>query len=467
MSCIAEPQQQAAVSSRLYRAVWRWHFYAGLVVAPFLLILAASGLVMLFVTGVAPEYGDWLKIAPGTAPMSVNRQVDSALAAHEGGKLGKYVTPWGPRHPALVRVDIADGNRMLALDPYRGTILRDVPEGETWNAFMTNLHGELLVGGNGGPGDLIVETAASLGITLLITGLYLWWPRNGRGLGVALVPQVSLRGRALLRNIHQTLGAWMSVVLLFFLLSGLAWAGVWGGKFMQAWSTFPVEKWDDVPLSDTAHANMNHGGANEVPWTLEQTPLPRSGSQAGIDGLPAGTPVNVETLEALGRKLGLEGRFQITAPAGETGVWTLSQDSMSFDSTNPTADRTVHVDQYTGRILADVKFADYPIFGKAMAVGIALHEGQLGAWNVMLNALFCLTVMFATVSGVLMWWKRRPAGRLGAPVYARDHRLGFGVAAIALALGLAFPLGGIAILAFALIDFLLPAHLKKAGYQNT
>ena len=140
---------------------------------------------------------------------------------------------------------------------------------------------------------------------------------------------------------------------------------------------------------------------------------------------------------------------------------------MSFDSTNPTADRTVHVDQYTGRILADVKFADYPIFGKAMSVGIALHEGQLGAWNVMLNALFCLTVMFATVSGVLMWWKRRPAGRLGAPVYARDHRLGFGVAAIALALGLAFPLGGIAILAFALIDFLLPAHLKKAGYQNT
>jgi uncharacterized iron-regulated membrane protein len=31
----------------LHAAVWRWHFYAGLYVAPFLIILACTGLVML------------------------------------------------------------------------------------------------------------------------------------------------------------------------------------------------------------------------------------------------------------------------------------------------------------------------------------------------------------------------------------------------------------------------------------
>ena len=31
----------------LYAAVWRWHFYAGLYVAPFLMLLATTGLVML------------------------------------------------------------------------------------------------------------------------------------------------------------------------------------------------------------------------------------------------------------------------------------------------------------------------------------------------------------------------------------------------------------------------------------
>ena len=36
-----------AASAALYRAVWRWHFIAGLVVLPFVLIQVA-GLVLLF-----------------------------------------------------------------------------------------------------------------------------------------------------------------------------------------------------------------------------------------------------------------------------------------------------------------------------------------------------------------------------------------------------------------------------------
>ena len=467
MSSIAMPQQDAAASTRLYRAVWRWHFYAGLLAAPFLTILALSGLAMLVFTGVAPEYGDWLKVQPSGQQLSITRQVDTALAAHPGGKLGKYVTPWGPEYPALVRVDLDSGNRMLAIDPHDGKILRDVPEGGTWNEFANHIHGELLVGTDGGIGDHVVEVAASLGITLLVTGLYMWWPRNGRTVGAALKPDLSQRGRGLWRSLHQTLGAWISVVLLFFLISGLSWAGVWGGKMMQAWSTFPAAKWDNVPLSDKTHASMNHGATNDVPWTLEQTLMPESGSDAGVTGLPMGTPVTAESLAVLGHALGFTGRFQITAPAGDTGVWTLSQDSMSYDSTSPTADRTVHVDRYTGKVLADVKFADYPFFGKLMAVGIALHEGQLGWWNVVLNELFCLSVVFACVSGVVMWWQRRPVGTLGVPAYPRDYRLGFGIAVIALVVGIAFPLGGLAILAFAVIDFLLPARLKQAGYSNS
>ena len=32
----------------LYRAVWRWHFYAGLLVLPFLIWLAVTGAAFLF-----------------------------------------------------------------------------------------------------------------------------------------------------------------------------------------------------------------------------------------------------------------------------------------------------------------------------------------------------------------------------------------------------------------------------------
>lgn len=453
-------------SGRLYRAVWRWHFYAGLFVVPFLLMLAISGLAILFVTSVSPEYGDWLKVEAKVEMLPPSQQAALALAAYPGGKIGQYIAPWGPDRVALVRVDQSTGNRMLAVNPYDGSIFQDVPQAGTWNEIMTNVHGELLIGDAGGPGDFVIEMAASLGVVMVVTGLYLWWPRQGRSLSRVLVPDVALRGRALWKNLHETLGGWISILLLFFLLSGLAWTGIWGTKLTQAWSTFPAAKWDNVPLSDATHASMNHGGMEEVPWALAQTPLPQSGSGAGLTGLPAGTAVNLDTIYQLGRSIGFEGRFQIAVPGDGKGVWTLSQDSMSYDSTNPTADRTVHIDQYTGKILADVKFADYPFFGKVMAVGVALHEGQLGWWNVMFNALYCLAVIFACVSGTVMWWKRKPTGELGSPKYARDFSVPAGIVVIGAILAAAFPLGGLAIAAFAVIDTFLPARLKQAGQHS-
>jgi hypothetical protein len=109
-------------------------------------------------------------------------------------------------------------------------------------------------------------------------------------------------------------------------------------------------------------------------------------------------------------QIGFDGRYQMNVPTGETGVYTFSRDSMSTDSTDPMSDRTVHVDRYTGNILADVRFEDYSLAGKAMAVGIALHMGTMGLWSVLANTLVCLSVLFLCASSVVMWWKRRAGG---------------------------------------------------------
>jgi uncharacterized iron-regulated membrane protein len=362
----------------------------------------------------------------------------------------------------LFRVDLPGGNRMLALDPYSGGIVGDRLQDGTWNSFITSIHGKLLMGGNGGFGDMLIETAASLGIISLITGLYLWWPRN-TPLHRLLLPQLASRGRAFWKSLHQVTGLWIAGVLLFFLLSGLAWTPIWGGKLVQAWSTFPAEKWDNVPTSTVDHASMNHGAIKAVPWALEQTPLPASGSAQGITGLPQGVPVVLESIVALGRAKGLQGRFQVSAPADEKSVWTISQDSQSYDSNDPTSDRTIHVDQYSGKVLAEVGFQDYSLAGKSMAVGIAMHQGQLGWWNICLNTAFCLSVLLVSFSGVVMWWMRRPVGQWAAPQYPKDFTVPAGLVAAGLVLALAFPMGGLVILMFALVDFAMAKRLREAG----
>ena len=189
--------------------------------------------------------------------------------------------------------------------------------------------------------------------------------------------------------------------------------------------------------------------------------MPASGSDAGASGLADGVPVTLDSIVAFARQIGFDARFQLNLPSGDAGVWTISRDSMSNDSANPTDDRTVHIDQYSGKILADVKFADYSVYGKGMAVGIALHEGDMGWWNVALNTIFCLSVIFVSVSGAVMWWLRRPskAGRLAAPPMPRDLPLWQGAVLVGLAVSLAFPMAGVTLLAVLALDYLILSRI--------
>lgn len=78
---------------------------------------------------------------------------------------------------------------------------------------------------------MLVEIAASLALLMVVTGLYLHWPRNGAGLQTLLIPNLRTKGRAWWKSLHSVLGLWIPVLLVFFLISGLAWAGIWDGKF--------------------------------------------------------------------------------------------------------------------------------------------------------------------------------------------------------------------------------------------
>ncbi len=442
-----------------YFAAWRWHFYAGLYVAPFLIVLAVTGLVMLWVSVIDGRDGEKaFRVTPGAGTVAVSAQADAALAAVPGSSLTRYVAPREADGAAVFQLAAGDGAVMVAVDPHTAAVLGQWPRRAGWYDLADEIHGTLMLGTLG---DRLIEIAAGFGIVLVVTGLYLWWPRGNRRLARLLVPDLSARGRLFWKSLHQSVGVWMSAILVVFLLSGLSWSGIWGEKFTQAWSTFPAEKWDAVPLSDVTHASMNHGGVKEVPWGLEQTPMPASGSQAGAPGIAPGSVVDLDTVVAFARASGFEGRLQVNAPQGENGVWTLSRDSMSNDSSDPTFDRTVHLDRYTGKVLADVGYADYSVPAKAMAVGVAFHEGDMGTWNVALVTAFCLSVIAVSASGLVMWWQRRPraAGRLAAPPVPQTVPMWKGAMALMLAVSMLFPLTGLTLLAVLALDTLVIARL--------
>ena len=180
----------AAKSWPDYRAVWRWHFYAGLFCVPFVLVLAASGAIYLF----KPQIEAWidrpydhLEIT-GTAQPAAE-QIRAALAAVPGATFSAYELPTAAN--AAVRVIVrSDGEAIrVYVHPQTLAVLHTVAEDERLMRVLFRLHGELLMGDRG---SMLVELAASWTIIMIVTGLYLWWPRNAKGLGGVVYPR--LRG---------------------------------------------------------------------------------------------------------------------------------------------------------------------------------------------------------------------------------------------------------------------------------
>ncbi|MEO5796950.1 MAG: PepSY domain-containing protein [Rhodoferax sp.] len=446
-------------ASRFYALAWRWHFYAGLYVVPFLVMLALTGLVMVFFTGFQNRLGMTTYVVPQGQALAVSAQARPVLAQFPTAQLKEYIAPKTPEVPSwflMVHDGVTDA---VAVNPYTAEILKVVNKDSTVFAWAEKIHGKLLLGDIG---SYFVEVAAGLGIVMIVTGLYLFWPRQQSRWSEVLVPDWQAQGRKWWKSLHASLGFWLSVVLFLFLLTGMSWTGVWGAKLVQPWSTFPASKWDAVPTSDATHASLNSGGLHDVPWGLEQTPLPVSGSSAGTPGIHAGEAVNLDGVAALAQRLGFAGQYHINVPQDATGVYSISADTMSGDLHNPFHDRFVHVDRYTGRILAQVGYADYAPVAKAMAVGIALHQGDVGLWSACANVLFCLAVITLCASGIVMWWMRRPqgSGRLAAPSVPAQAPLWKGGAVVMLLTALAFPLAGGVLLAVLLLDWLLISRVS-------
>ncbi len=463
MSTFNSAADRPAASSRFYRAVWRWHFYAGLYVVPFLLMLAITGLVMLYASSIESQFGKKYHVAVEGQRMTLQTQAAAALQAVPGATITTFIAPRSDDLANVFVVTANDKQHFVAVNPHDAKVLDNVIKDDTLFYWARAIHGSFMIGlPSAGWGDHLIEVAAGLSVILVISGLYMWWPRGNQRFISALLPNFSRQGRALWRELHVTGGLYVSIILLAFLISGLSWTGFWGGQYVQLWNTFPASKYD-APKSDKNHASLNHAALKEVPWTLEQTPLPKSGSLAGAVGLKEGTAVNLDTVTAFARGYGFDEQFRVSPPADADGVYTVMADSMNQDNTSPFKDRTLHIDQYTGKILADIPFAAYPLGGKAMAVGIALHEAGMGLWNLIFNTVYCLLIIFICVSGIVMWWMRRPARALGSPLYAKNTKVPVVVLGLGAVLCAMFPLSGIAIALFAIIDFLLPKRFKEAG----
>lgn len=147
----------AAKGARLYRAIWRWHFYAGLLVVPFLIVLAATGLIMLYGNAIETHLGPKYPVTPGGERLSLVAQAAAAGAAVPDGSTRLFVDLARDDLASLFVVSSEGRDVVVAVDPHDGAALGTVVKDDTWFYWASIIHGTLMIGDTG---DRLIEIAA-------------------------------------------------------------------------------------------------------------------------------------------------------------------------------------------------------------------------------------------------------------------------------------------------------------------
>jgi uncharacterized iron-regulated membrane protein len=388
----------------LYGRLWRWHFFAAIIVVPFVLWQSVTGTLYLWSEWWMDRAHPQLRfVEPTRVALPVSEQIRAALTAVGGGALGHgevgpsqaHAGHHGGASPtsglAVQRVLLPDyptrsttvlfqrGSHLpfpVFVNPYTGAVLGQL-SGTAWLPGCSRaLHGGWPLGE---PGSWLLELGDGWAIFMLATGVYLWWPR-GRGLA-ALWPRASAGTRVLLRDLHSCIAVWFSLVFLFFLVSALPWTAFWGNTVLRA-----IES----NTGQSSPAGFSPGGASVGQFSNASRPIEQAVTAA--------------------RRSGVHGTLDI-----RLAPWPGAPLFMTNTRVSPSQDRTLLADPVAGSISGDYTNQQIPVIPRFVALGVHVHQADFGPVNVWLNTAFAASLVWLTVTGILSWWNRRPAGKLGAP----------------------------------------------------
>jgi uncharacterized iron-regulated membrane protein len=368
------------MASITYRALWRWHFHAGLFCIPFVLVLAVSGSIYLFkpqIDAFADRDVDSLQITGRRA--TGEAQIAAAIASLPGSKLFVYEIPREPDDAVRVHLYSPDGTgRIVYVHPETLAILKSVPHTARLTEIVKTIHSELLAGRTG---SILVELAASWAIIMLVTGLYLWWPRETRGAAGVLYPRLRQCRVTFWRDLHAVTGVWISSLALFLLITALPWTTVWGAGFKELRMLgTPALKQD----WSTGHSEVHAQRLRD-----RYTP-------------PLATSVSLDEIVRRVDAMHLDPPVRVYLPSDRQPFWRVRSETQ-----NRPRVREIELDARSGALLREQRFADKPLLDRIVGVGVAAHEGQLfGAANQTLGLVTALGLIAICVSSIVMWWRR-------------------------------------------------------------
>ena len=182
------------------------HLFGALIGGLFLIILGATGGILVFQNELDRLLNPSLFSAPGQGPILPLDAIQASVAKFDPNlKPYRFIFPETADLPYIAR----SGPTEVFINSHTGVVLGTRQTPELLN-YIRQLHTSLLLGDTG---RMIVRIATWLSLFLIISGIYLWWPLRKSG-----------TERGLSFYLHLTFGIYFALFLLALTVSGLVLA---------------------------------------------------------------------------------------------------------------------------------------------------------------------------------------------------------------------------------------------------
>ncbi|MDP0501282.1 MAG: PepSY-associated TM helix domain-containing protein [Verrucomicrobiota bacterium JB022] len=403
-----------------FRKVLFWlHLIAGIVCGVIVAIMSFTGAVLVFEHDVI----EWSQHAQthftppaGEEPLSVDELVARANATEQPAQSLTFYRD----EDRLLRVNFGRRDYQY-LNPYTGELT--APEETAASGFMRTMmvwHRWLAMGGEQREVGKAITGASNLAfVVLIVTGIYLWWPR--RWTSKVLRGQLwfrSVKGKARDFNWHNVLGFWAALPLLIFTLTAINWSYSWGRDFFT-WlggpqpeaPAFQLELTPEQLHQRPSPSAIVAAASTEVPtWSEIQLTLREGGGrgpgggQGPRDGSGSGRAEGGPRPEGQPRQAPSgEGR-RAEAPSGPQPIVVNVKDSkISF----PASPSKLYLHPVTAEVLQLESAKDLPLRLKLRQSIRAIHTSTVaGPIGQVIGFLACVAALVLVWTGFALAWRR-------------------------------------------------------------
>lgn len=402
-------------NKKLNQWLWKWHFIAGLVSLPFVIVLAITGGIYLFKDNYeAPKQQviKQVKIEGQAASFDTQWQIAKAEAKKQPNIM---VIPSEANQATEFVTGKFSHKSSVFINPYTKAVTGTIQPKKSNMYTVRKLHGELLLGKFG---TKIIELIASWMVVLIITGIYVFWPSKKQGIKAFFTVRFNQGKRILFRDLHTVFGFWISVLLLMTLAGGFPWTDVFGSNFKKL-------------------------------QEVTNTGFPKTWNARGLQSNVKGETIKLDQIVKLAKALNLEGEVSIGLPKKNKGVYSIYNTTFNLG-----AQKRYHIDQYSGAQLVSHDWGDVGVLMRSRMWLMAFHQGQFGLWNWLLMLGVAILLLLVSIAGLVSYLSRKQKGDWGTPKAPKQFNAGYGVIVVIVVLGLVFPLFGISVLILAIAEFL-------------